>query len=753
MLSRLPAALLCLLLPGALAPATARAGVPGEPATAAPGRIDGVVRTVDGVVLPHVAVTLSGPSGPVVVTTGPEGGFRAAGLASGEYAATVDAPGLEPRGPARARVAAGGEARLDVVLAPSPVRERVVVSATRGEATLSTLGVATDVVDRERIDERAAPSLLALLEEVPGVAVARAGGAGLQASAFIRGGEARYARVLVDGVAVNQPGGAYDFGTAVPFELEQVEVVRGAASSLYGSDALAGVVSLETRRARPGEAPSLRAEAEAGGHAWRRGAGGTSGARGALDWNAGLQRLTTDNEQPNGGFEETSAALSAGARLGPATDARLVLRLDDGTVGTPGPTSFGRPDLDASFERTDTVGAVRVRRATAAHAQQLQAGYARTHQLSLNPLDSGSWLPEYGGQAGAYPLSDFPDPAGFQNRTARLTGGYQLDATLGARHLLTAGAEVEHETGEIGSRAEELLRPSRTNAGVYAQDRVLLGSRSYLTLGGRVERNGSYGTHAVPRAALAVRVRGGEDATTLRASAGLGVKEPSFLESYGESFFARGNPDLDPERSRTLDAGVEQRLLGSRLRAAVTYFRHEYRDQIAYTVVDFNTYEGTYVNLARTRAEGVEAALEARPIPSLQVLAQYTFQDGEILESPSDFDRVYEAGRPLLRRPRHQGSLSASFAFRRGSVGATLVRVGARSDADFVGLGLAQDAPYYDAGYTRLDARARVRVDGPLEAFVVAENLLDARYEAVLGYPALGRLVRGGLRVRVGGRP
>jgi outer membrane cobalamin receptor len=749
--SRLPAALLALLLSSSLAPGAASAGGPAAPP--AGGRVSGAVRTSDGAVLPHVAVTLSGPGGPVVVTTGPDGDFRASGLAPGEYTATVDAPGLEPRETARARVVAEDEARIDVVLAPAPVRERVVVSATRGEATLSTLGVATEVFDRERIDERAAPSLLAVLEDAPGVAVARTGGTGLQASAFIRGGEARYARVLVDGVAVNQPGGAYDFGTALPFELERVEVVRGAASSLYGSDALAGVVSLETRRARPGEAPSLRAEGEGGGFAWRRFAGATSGARGAFDWNAGAQRLRTDNEQPNGGFEQTSAALSAGARVDPATEARLVLRVDDSGVGTPGPTAFGRPDLDATFERTDAVGALRLRRSTPTLTQQLHAGYARTHQLSRNPEDSGAWVPEYEGIEGAFPLSDFPDPAGFQNQTARLSGGYQLDASAGTRHLLTAGVEVEHQTGEIGSPAGELLRPSRTNAGLYLQDRVLLGTRVYLTAGGRVEHNGSYGTHAVPRAALAVRLREGKDATTLRASAGLGVKEPSFLESYGESFFAKGNPDLEPERSRTVDVGLEQRLFGSRLRAAVTYFHHEYRDQIAYTVLDYDTYEGTYVNLARTRSQGIETSLEARPLPALQVLAQYTLQDGEIVESPSDFDPTYAARRPLLRRPRHQGSLSAGYAFGRGSIGATLVRVGVRSDADFVGLGLAQDAPYYNPGYTRLDARARVRVAGPVEAFVVAENLLDARYEAVLGYPALGRLVRGGLRLAVGGRP
>ena len=750
--SRFPARLLFFfLLPVPLA-AGARAGEPAGAAST--GRVAGVVRTADGAVLPHVAVTLTGAGEPVVVATGPEGVFHAAGLAAGDYAAAVDTPGLEPRGDARVHVTAGAEARLDVVLVPAPVRERVVVSATRGEAALSTLGVATDVLDRERIDERSAPALLTLLEEVPGVAVARTGGTGLQGSAFIRGGESRYARVLVDGVAVNQPGGAYDFGTALPFELERVEVVRGAASSLYGSDALAGVVSLETRRARPGEAPSLRAEGEGGGFAWRRLSGATSGARGAIDWNAGAQRLTTDNQEPNSAFDEISAALSAGVRLDAATDARLVVRLDDGTVGTAGPTAFGRPDLDASFERTDTVGAVRVRRASARVTHQLQAGYGRTRQLSLNPLDSGEWLPEYQGQVGAFTLSDYPDPAGFQNQTSRLSGGYQLDASLGRRHLLSIGGEAEHETGEIGNRAGDLLRPTRTNLGVYVQDRVLLGSRAYLTVGGRVEHNGSYGTHSVPRAALAVRVRDGVDATTLRASAGLGVKEPSFLESYGESFYAKGNPDLDPEKSRTFDVGLEQRLYGSRLRAAVTYFHHDYRDQIAYTVTDYNTYEGTYVNLARTKSDGVETSLEARPVPPLQLLAQYTFQDGEIVESPSGFDNVYAAGRPLLRRPRHQGSLSAAYAFGRGSVGATLVRVGERTDSDFVGIGLGQgERPFYNLGYTRLDARARVHVAGPVEVFVVAENLLDARYEAVLGYPALGRLVRGGLRLAVGGRP
>jgi vitamin B12 transporter len=422
------------------------------------------------------------------------------------------------------------------------------------------------------------------------------------------------------------------------------------------------------------------------------------------------------------------------------------VRLDASRLGTPGPTAYGPPDLDACFERGDLVVSASVRRADVPLAHELHVGFARTRQLSLDPVDSGCFVPEGDGRTGSFPYCDFPSPDGFLNRTSRVLAGYQADVSLGARHLLTAGTEVEHETGAIGDRGSDLLRPERTNVGAYAQDRVLLGGRTYLTLGARVERNGSFGTRVVPRAALAFRLRDGDDATTLRASAGLGIKEPSFLESYGESLFTKGNPRLKPERSATVDAGIEQRLFGSRLRAVVTVFHHEYRDQIAYTA-DPNTFVGTYVNLGRTRAKGVEVSLDARPWPWLLLDGAYTFLDGRILESPSGFDPVYEAGRTLLRRPAHQASASARLRFARATLGLTLAYVGARADSDFVGLGLADDPSFRNPSYTRLDARLRVRVAGPLEAFLIGENLLDERYQEVLGYPALPRSVRAGVRL------
>jgi outer membrane cobalamin receptor len=717
----------------------------GGSVAAAEGALEGAVRTSDGVPLPHVAVTVEGVSDTKLVTTGPEGRYRVDGLAPGEYTMSVDAPGLVLDSPAGATVG-GGDTFLDLVLSPAPVRERVLVTAARGEATHSNLGVSTNVLDHERIEERAAPSLLPLLQEVPCTSTARTGATGMQGSVFVRGGEARYATVLVDGMPVNQPGGAFDWSSALPFELERIEVVRGAASSLYGNDALAGVIQLVTRRAREGEAPSLRGEAEAGSFDWQRYQAATTGARGGFDWNLGVQRLTTNNAEPNSRFEQTAFATSLGFRFGPQTQGRAVVRYDDGDIGTPGPTAYGRPDLDASFERKDTVVSTSVRHTAGRAAHLFSLGYTRTDQLSLNPIDSGCYTPEWDMQMGAFPICDFPNPDGFQSLTSRLYAGYQADLSLGTRHLVSAGAAGEYETGALGNRSEELLRPDRTNFGVYVQDRVLLGQRAYLTLGGRVERNGVYGTKAVPRAALAFRLREGEDATTLRTSAGMGIKAPSFLKSYGESFFAKGNPDLDPEQSRTFDLGLEQRLFGSRLRAIVTAFHQDYRDQIAYTVVDFNTFEGTYVNLGRTRAQGIEVELDARPRPWLALLGQYTYTDTEILKSANDFDPVYAVGEPLLRRPRNQASLTAQLLFPRWSAGATVLHVGRRADSDFVGLGLTENP-----SYTRLDARVHVRIAGPLEAWLVGENLTDTDYQEVLGYPALGRSVRGGLRLTVGG--
>jgi vitamin B12 transporter len=705
------------------------------------GVLAGTVRTSEGTPVPSLVLIVRGPDATRTVVTGPEGRYRAEGLVPGHYRITLRVGGFLLTGTPEVDVT-GAETALDLSLAAGPVREHVVVAATRDEAALSTVGVSATVLDSDRIAEREAPSVLTLLEEVPGVTVARNGGLGLQGSLFVRGGESNFARILVDGVPVNEPGGEYNLGPLIPLELDRIEVVRGATSSLYGTDALAGVVHLVT--ARYPTAARWRAEAQGGNFGWFRGEAGTAGQAGRFDWNLGGVHLRTDNEEPNSALRQNAGAASLGFEASAQTSLRLSLRGEDTEVGTPGQTAYGRPDLDARFERQIGVAGLQLRHVRGRTSHELRAGFALQDWLSRDPLDSGPYLPRAGDRVGTDTFFDFVDPLGFQQDTRRFSTGYQLETQVGGRHIVTVGAELERETGAVGSRAEPLLHPERTNVGAYAQDRVVVGSRLFLTLGGRVEHNASFGTRAVPRVAAAWTV-GENGTTTLKASGGTGIKEPTFFESYGVSFYAMGNPDLRPEKSVTFDAGVEQRLAGNRLRVEATAFHHDYRDQINFQVVDPATFQGTFVNLGRTRAQGLELAAEAAPHPSVRLFAQYTYLDGVVKVSGDAFNAVYAEGRELLRRPKHQGSLTATFGGSRVSGGGTLVLVGRRADSDFANIGLTENE-----GYARLDLRLRARVVPRLEVVVIAENVLDHDYQEVLGYPALGRSVRAGLRFRGG---
>jgi vitamin B12 transporter len=703
----------------------------------------GSVRTVDGTPLPQIVILIEGPSGPRTVVTGPGGRFRVPSLAPGDYAFRAETPGFA-LSPASKSVTSG-EVRVELTLAALPLREHVIVAATRGEAVLPDLGVSATVIGAQEIAERNAPSLIDLLGSVPGVATARSGGVGLQASAFVRGGESNFSRILIDGFPANEPGGFLNFGSLLPLELERIEVVRGAASSLYGTDALAGVIQIVTRRAGPDETPGVHAEAEAGSFSWKRGVVGTSGRVGPVDWNAGVERLETDNEEPNSAFRETAGALSFGAQISERSSLRFTARGETSTVGTPGPTLFERPDLDNSYEWKSLTFGVEFRNTSVKAAQSLRAGLALMDQLSLNPVDSGPYVPRFGDRVAPFQFTDTPDPQGFQNNTRRAFFAYQSEIKAGPQNLVTAGVDVEREAGSIGERAGTLLDPRRTNLGVFVQDRMVLSSRAFLTLGGRIERNDSFGTKAVPRVAVAWRFKESPDSATLHASAGAGIKEPNFFESFGVSFFAQGNPHLKPERSRTVDFGMEQRLLSGRMRADFTLYQHDYLDQIAFETVDAVTQQGTYVNLGKTRARGFEVSLEAVPTKHLELAAEYTYLDGTVLVSSSTFDPVYAQGQSLLRRPRHQGSISFRAGAGRVLVGGSLLLVGRRTDSDFVALGLTENP-----SYTRLDARASVQLGHGLEAFLAGDNVLDRKYMEVLGFPSLPRSLRGGLRFRSG---
>jgi vitamin B12 transporter len=265
----------------------------------------------------------------------------------------------------------------------------------------------------------------------------------------------------------------------------------------------------------------------------------------------------------------------------------------------------------------------------------------------------------------------------------------------------------------------------------------------------------------------------------IKASGGIGLKEPSLEQSFGGNFRVQGNPDLEPERSRTLDAGVAQSLWDDRLWFEATLYHHEYEDQIILgnldvptlettlpeftpeelrqirneiktglrepirLEIDFNQFRPSYVNLGKTRAQGVELAFGASPVSGTQIRADYTFLDGVVLESSERGG--LEEGFTLPNRPRHQFAFDAQSQIKGVTLGATLNYVGERlADVDFVSraLGITELE-----AFTRLDLRGAIQFGGRYEVYVVGENVLNAEYQEILGYPALGRAVRAGLRL------
>ena len=561
------------------------------------------------------------------------------------------------------------------------------MSATRGEATLSTLGVSAYVLERDEIDDRAAPSLLPLLQDVPGVATSRSGQTGQQGSVFIRGGESRYARVMIDGVPVNQPGGAYDFGTALPFELERVEIVRGAASSLYGTDALAGVVSLQTRRAAAGDAPSLRAEGEGGSFDWQRWLGATSGARGAFDWNLGAQRLTTDNETPNSRFEQTAAALSAGLKLDERTQARAVVRFDDSTAGTPGPTAFGPPDQDASFEREDLVLSATLRRVQARVSQQLSLGYS-THRPALaEPRRFRVLHAGVGGPAGCLPDVRLPEPE-------------RLPEPDGSARRRLPGGPVARNTPPADGRGRARARDGRPRqplrgpaaAGAHQLRRVPAGPRAArharVPDARRPRREQRQLRHA-RRPARGARACACARARTPRRcgpAPAWGSRSRASSSRTASRSSRRATPTSTPSGARPSTSASSSGSSRAGCAASLTYFHHDYQDQIAYSVVDFDTFEGTYVNLAHTRAQGLEVALEARPVPQLSLLRPVHAAGRRDPREPERL-RSRLRGRAAAAAPAEAPGLARrrSSSFPRWSAGVTLALVGERADSDFVG--------------------------------------------------------------------
>jgi len=708
---------------------------------AAQQELSGTVVDESGSALPRVAVKLFDQRDAEVALTFTDsrGVFRFQRPCD-RCAVVVSLSGFNP-----ARTAVSTDNPVIVTLSVAPVRESVVVSATRTATPTSQVGAAVTVFTAEEIRRRDVPVVAELLRGTPGATVVRAGGVGNVTSLFVRGGESSYNKVLLDGIPLNEPGGTFNFSNLTTDFVERIEVVRGAQSALFGSDAMASVVQLISRRpARGLSHPAVLASGEAGAYDSRRGSASIGFSSGKWDGSLHAGGQHTANRVPNNDFNNTTMAGNGGVMPSSTVSLRLVGRTEFGRTGVPGATAFGRPDMDAFFHRRDgVIGATLEHQISDRWQQRITYALSVSHQQSTNLSVDPPYIPRFEGHIAPFTFSDFPYDSLTDLR--RHFVNYQADTRIRGgsanEQVVTFAFDVNSERGALTNRmASSVVRASRDNFGWTAQHQWF-GAHASIASGLRVEQNDSFGTAVAPRISIAVAAAAN---TKLKFNAGLGVKEPTILQSFSPSPSFLGNPDLEPERATTVDAGIEQRLVGQRLKIEGIWFDGSYKNIISTRTISFTPFMSQYFNIGLTKAHGAELAFDAAPSANGRVRGGYTLTVSRIAQSTSPTNPVFAVGAWAFRRPRHSGFVEAVWTVNRFSADVHGTFIGRRVDSDFSSL---VPPIVENVGYQTWDAGASYQITAPVTLYLRVDNVGDRDYMDPLGYPAWGRTARAGARL------
>jgi len=618
----------------------------------------------------------------------------------------------------------------------------VVITATRVPVDRRSAPATVTVIHADELRARGITSVADALAAVPGLAVVRSGSFGATTALFARGGESDYVKVLIDGVPANSPGGVFDFSTLTTHNIERIEVLRGPASVVYGSDAVSGVVQLFTRR---GEGP-VRGFAD-----MRGGSFGTFEVAAGVDGGSTITRYSlagatreSDGIYPfNNHYRNRvgSGRISFAPTVGTLD---LSARYTDATYHFPTTGSGAVQDSNAvrRDERT-SLGLELTRRLTPSLELRLLGTASRLDGRSSNQPDSP------GDSTGFYGEDD--------TRADRRGADVRADYRPSSRLTVSLGAALEREQVRQASESRFASFPvstsrsnaHRTNEAAYAQVIGVVADAVTLTASARVDDNATYGAFVTGRGSAAWTIA---DATTLRASVGNAFKAPSFEEAFS-SAFSIGNPDLDPERTRSWEAAVEQRV-GSRVRLSATYFDQRFRDLIQYVDGNASTdFRGTYENLGAGLARGVEIEASAVRLEAFDVGASVTTLTTRVTDAGTGAFGTFVDGERLLRRPATTAALDVGYRPTLSSrIGGSVRFVGKRDDRDF-----DQGERVTLGSYTLLDLSGELAL-GDLSAQLAlltltmrVENTLDRDYQPAFGFAAPGRTVLVGLRAQLGG--
>lgn len=674
----------------------------------------------------------------------------------------------------RVQVMAAGFAAANAGLSPSvetttiklrvaTAAETVVVTATRTPVLAEVTGADVATLGSGQLELMQSVAANDTVRFLPGAVVNTAGQRGGLSSLFVRGGESRYNKVIVDGVAINEAGGTFDFGTLPMGQADRIEFARGAHSTLYGTDAMTSVVQVWTRTGSS-RVPELRFGADGGNFGTANGFASLAGTYHRVDYNLFGDQFNTNGQGVNNYYSDSLQGANVGVAVTDQVGLRVRMRHSNNHTGVPGEWSFNgydppvplngltqpfeplQPNPNEWSQYNNVLGSVELAVAAPNGWQHRFTGFDYVYRYNELNVSADPSRVDLNGN----PI-DFASHE--VDRINRVGFEYQGDYSERNWAHSTFGYRVENENGFVGDVNFGQTHGQRLSHDIYGQELFTFGRLSLIG-GGRFVHNSAFGKIGVPRvAATFLALRGGEvfSGTRLRFSYAQGFKEPRLEETFAGPPFSVQNTSLKPERTRSYEAGIQQGLFRGKYALNATYFHNVFYDRIDYATVDPVNFIGEYVNVDKSFAQGAEIELQAKIQSKLSLNTAYTYTSTEILAAPectpANFcDPLLATGRPLLRRPRHSATTLLSYLGNRwgGNLGGSFV--GRRPDSDFFGFGVN-----HAAGYARVDLGGWYAINSRVTAYVNVENALNAHYNEVVGYPAVTANFRAGLRFRIGG--
>jgi len=594
----------------------------------------------------------------------------------------------------------------------------VVVTATPVETPAEQLGASVSVVNGEDFQTYHYPTVDEALRSVPGVEIRRSGAYGKTTSVTIRGANANQVQVLVDGLRVKSPTlGQVDLSDISPDLIERIEVIRGAQSTLYGADAIGGVINIITRKGKGGPFQAT-VQQEVGNYDTLVSRATVYGA-----WKILNYALSASHFESNGQFQndETDAnAISAriGATLPGNSTLDFVFRYNKNDIGVP---------VKGVFPGPQPINPIINRNARSQSETTIFSLEGKTRPVEW--WETRGRLARYENSAGFQdpvdPGVDFDFPTFSQVNVERREAEWVNSFFIGKWSTSSVGLEHRREIGEN----HNTFRAVSETQSVFFEQQLRFFERLFLTGGFRVEDNSVFGTTTTERGSLAFLIK--ETGTRLRGSAGTGFRAPTFNDLFFPGF---GNPDLQPEKSLSYDFGVDQKLWNNRVRLGLTYFQNNFRNLIACcTPLPTAPFGGPF-NVGRARSAGIEFTGEVDVLPNLIASLNYTYTDSENLATD----------RPLPREPRHRWNIGLTWE--------PISKLSLFTQVHVVSEQFEQFGEVYNSGYTRVDIGGTWRIlerTGwlqKLELTARIQNLLNEGYAEVRGFPALGINALVGLR-------